>query len=193
MIRRKIYLIKCQKLWQLALDHKVIEKRLKSPKDKYRFRQQPAGDHPKDTSAQQDNIDDNTFNWVVLPGHTCPACKKNNHNVYKTGCPALATFANCQAFFNSKPRHLIEKVQHSFNKYQKALGKKMLERRNKDRHLLRTVAATTSENDLGALKVAMFHDYKEDYKEEQYNDENPYEDFYFDEAVSDTDSSSDDQ
>jgi hypothetical protein len=178
------------KIMAVSTRSQGYKKRLKSPKDKYRFRQQPAGENEKDTTKHQDHVDMDTFKWEILPGQTCPACKKNNHNVYKTGCPALATFANCQAFFDSKPRSLIEKVQRSFNQYQKALGKKMMERRNKDRRLLRTVAATTSENDFGALKIAMFQDYKNDYMEEQYNQENPYNDFYFDEITSDTESSS---
>ena len=93
----------------------------------------------------------------------------------------MGLFANCKEFYDSQPKNLIDKAQNSFNNYQRELGKKMLDRRNKDRSTLRTVAATYGENDLDSLKHAMFDEYKNDYREEQYTTENPYDDFYYDE------------
>ena len=157
----------------------------RSTKDKYKHRQNPGEIQSRDRDIDVDNLE-----RKIIPGATCPACGKNNHNVYKTGCPALGLFANCQDFYKSQPKNLIDKVQHAFNKYQSELGKKMLERRNKDRRILRTVAATCGEDQVNDLKDSMFHEYKSDFSEEQYITDNPYDDFYFDET-SDTDDQTD--
>lgn len=172
-----------------AVSTRPNKKNDKSPKERYNNRntryRQTSGEQEQ-SNDQDVNVDD--LQWRIIPGATCPACKKNNHNVYKTGCPALGLFAHCQEFYDSQPKKLIEKVKGAYNKYQRELGKKMLERRNKDRRTLRTVAATYGENELGALKVAMFDDYKDDFKEEQYAEENPFDDFYYDEPTDDDDS-----
>ena len=68
-------------------------------------------------TIKKEAIDFNTLEWKIIPGASCPACKKNNHNVYKTGCPALGLFANCKEFYDSQPKNLIDKAQNSFNKY----------------------------------------------------------------------------
>ena len=45
--------------------------------------------------------------WKFLPGAVWSACGKTPHEIYKTGCPAMAIFCNCQQFFNkTKPEHL---------------------------------------------------------------------------------------
>ena len=155
-------------------------------KDKYKYRQNPGEQQPQDKDINVNNLE-----WKIIPGATCPACGKNNHNVYKTGCPSLGLFANCHDFYKSQPKHLIEKVQNAFNKYQVELGKKMMERRNKDRRILRTVAATCGEDQVADLQDSMFIEYKSDFTEEQYNNDNPYEDFYFDEATDSDDHSED--
>ena len=159
----------------------------KSPQGKFRFRQNPGETTSKDTKINTEDLE-----WRIIPGATCPACGKNNHNVYKTGCPSLGLFANCQEFYKSQPKHIIDKVQQAFNKYQHELGQKMMDRRNKDRSILRTVAATCGEDQVTDLQVSMFDEYKADFKDEQYNDTNPYDDFYFDEKPhSDDDTGSD--
>ena len=161
-------------------------KQQRPTKDKYRYRQNPGEQQPQDKDINVNNLE-----WKIIPGATCPACCKNNHNVYKTGCPSLGLFANCHDFYKSQPKHLIEKVQNAFNKYQVELGKKMMERRNKDRRILRTVAATCGEDQVADLQDSMFIEYKSDFTEEQYNNDNPYEDFYFDEATDSDDHSED--
>jgi hypothetical protein len=57
-----------------------------------------------------------------------------------------------------------------------------------DRSTLCTVLATCGENELGALKVVMFEDYKDKCKEEQYVKVFPFDDFYYDESSGDDDS-----
>ncbi len=140
---------------------------------RYRNSQQSSGENEANSSGQ--------LEWKILPGAICPACKKNNHNVYRTGCPSLGLFAQCKEFYDSQPKHVIDKVKNSFQSYQRELGKKMKLRRNKDRHTLRTVAATYGNEEMGALKDVLFEEYKNDFNEEQYLEENPYEDFYYDE------------
>jgi hypothetical protein len=59
----------------------------------------------------------------------------------------------------------------------------MMERRNKDRHILRTVAATCGEDHFADLQDSMFNEYKADFNDAQYTTDNPYDDYYFDETV----------
>jgi hypothetical protein len=93
----------------------------------------------------------------------------------------LGLFAQCKEFYDSQPKHIIDKVKKSFQSYQRELRKKMKMRRNKDHHTLHTVTATHKNDEMGALKDVLFEEYKNDFKDEQYLDENPYEDFYYDE------------
>lgn len=59
-----------------------------------------------------------SLTWEILPGAECPGCKRSNHNVYRTGCPAFAQFALCQDFYNKCPPKELETVKTSFLKYQ---------------------------------------------------------------------------
>lgn len=60
-----------------------------------------------------------TIKWKYLPGAVCSACGQNNHDIYETGCPAMAVFCNCQKFFNkSKPEHLRPVIEQ-FAKFKK--------------------------------------------------------------------------
>jgi hypothetical protein len=153
-----------------------------------RYRADKGNNHkPNDTRVKS------KLEWKIMPGAICPACKKNNHNVYKTGCPSLGLFAQCQEFYDKTPKPLLDEVKTAYEQYQRELGKKLKERRNKDRHTLRTVAATYGDDDMGALKDAMFQEYKNDYMDEQYVTDNPYDDFYYDEKEVEDDDISDEQ
>ena len=114
--------------------------------------------------------------WELLPGETCPACLKNNHNVYKTGCPTLATFAACSEFYKKTPKEKLEPVLQSYKQYQKELAKKLRDRRNSDKRAIRTLAAEYDDEDVAKIKKTFFNRYLEDFKDEQYCMENPYED-----------------
>jgi hypothetical protein len=50
---------------------------------------------------------------------------------------------------------------------------------------LRTVADTYGESNVATLKKALFDSYKDDYLDEQYVTENPYEEYYYDEPEDD--------
>ena len=112
--------------------------------------------------------------WTVIPGARCTACGKSNHNVYSTGCPSLAIYANCKKFYDSMPKEKIQPIQDAFEKYQKEIRKKMKTRRNADRRVLRAVAPEMDEDDMKLLQNKLMEDYKEDFLEDQYLDENPY-------------------
>ena len=129
--------------------------------------------------------DPTKLNWKVIPGAVCPACKKNNHNVYTTGCPSLGLFSACKEFYDKTPKSDLKPVQDAYVKYQRELGKKLKERRNNDRRTLRTVADTYGDSDVATLKKALFDSYKVDYLDEQFVTDNPYEDYYYDEPIDD--------
>ena len=57
----------------------------------------------KDSIKNNDEWADK-IEWKIMPGETCPACLKNNHNVYKTGCPSLLVFAACSNFYHKTPK-----------------------------------------------------------------------------------------
>ena len=61
-----------------------------------------------------------TLKWKYIPGAFCQACGKNNHDVYETGCPTLATFCNCKAFFDQHDPNEIQPVIDAFQEYQKS-------------------------------------------------------------------------
>jgi hypothetical protein len=71
-------------------------KKQRPVKEKYKYRQNPGEHQSHDNHI---NVDD--LEWKVILGATCPACGKNNHNVYKTSCPSLGLFANCHNFYKS--------------------------------------------------------------------------------------------
>jgi hypothetical protein len=116
--------------------------------------------------------------WTVLPGATCPACGKNNHNIYKTGCPTMATFCTCKEFYDNTPKHKLEPVKKQYQKYLTELKSKMAKRRNDDRATLKRIQDRNEYNDddMAILKKTYFENYMEDFAEEQFRDENPFED-----------------
>jgi hypothetical protein len=114
--------------------------------------------------------------WEILPGEICEACNKNNHNVYKTGCPTLATFCACHAFYNKTPKEKLEPVMASYKQYQRDLQKKMKQRRNTDRAAIKTLTMEYDNEDIDKMKDTFFRKYKMDYNKEQYRQDNPYKD-----------------
>jgi hypothetical protein len=144
----------------------------------------PSFDHNKKTYSSRSSNNDTTNNkwaetleWKVLPGIQCPACKKNNHNVYSTGCPALSLFCACKEFYDKTPKDKLEPVKAAYLKYQQQIGKKLRERRNNDRRTLRLLADNYNTDDVAEMKKLMFDKYKSDFEEEQYAQDNPYDDY----------------
>ncbi len=115
--------------------------------------------------------------WEVLPNETCPACFKSNHNVYKTGCPTFATFAVCNEFYKTCDKSNLEKVKRAYKQYQKELSIKKRKRRNEDRRTIKTLANDDSlAANLPSIKKTFFNKYLDDFRDEQYCLENPYDD-----------------
>ena len=141
------------------------------------------GAYDKDNTPNESPSDPMKLNWKVIPGAVCPACKKNNHNVYTTGCPSLGLFSACKEFYDKTPQSTLKPIQNAYMQYQRELGKRLKERRNNDRRTLRTVVDTYGEDDVATLKKALFDSYKHDYLDEQYITDNPYEDYYYDESL----------
>lgn len=112
--------------------------------------------------------------WTIIPGAKCTACSKSNHNVYSTGCPALAVYANCKEFHDSMPKEKIKPIQEAFEKYQKDIRTKMRNRHNADQRVLQTVASEMDEDDMNLLQSKLLDDYKNDFLEDQYLATNPY-------------------
>ena len=112
--------------------------------------------------------------WEVMPGEECPGCGKSNHNVYKTGCPSLAVFANCQDFYRKhKDEDIMPKVKDAYKQYQKELRKKLRAKRNDTRGHLRVICdVTAGDSDVQYLKDLYFDTYKQNNPEEQFATKN---------------------
>ena len=92
-----------------------------------------------------------------MRGARCPACNKNNHNVYKTGCPVLAVFAKCKQSHEKHTNEEIAPVIESYNKYQKELSQKLEERRNNDCRMIHTLYQNEyPENEINDLNKDLF-------------------------------------
>jgi hypothetical protein len=145
--------------------------------DKYRNRshKQQYTDKVKDNNYDKSKWAE-TIEWKLLPGEKCPACHMNNHKVYSTGCPTFAKYAACKAFYDTCPPDKIKAVIKSFNKYQRELARKLLERRNNDRRAIRTLAVKYNPDDITEIKTHFFDKYKEEYVEEKDRVDNPYDD-----------------
>jgi hypothetical protein len=117
--------------------------------------------------------------WEILPGAECPGCKRSNHNVYKTGCPAFAQFAICQDFYNKCPPKELEKVKASFTSYQQERRKQMQESKRRGRATIKKIEqrGNYDPEDMAMLKKTFFDTYKDDFAEEQYCTENPFDNF----------------
>lgn len=111
--------------------------------------------------------------WEILPNEQCPACLKQNHNVYKTGCPSLAVFCACQDFYNKTPSEKLKPVLQSYQQYQRELSHKMKDKRNEHRRSIKTLSVYDSE-DKDNMKQIFFDKYKSIFPDEQYRTDNPY-------------------
>ena len=114
--------------------------------------------------------------WEIMENKTCPACLRNNHNVYKTGCPTLATFAACKEFYKTAPKDKLEVTKDEFQKFQKEQSKKKRQRWNEDKRAIRTLAEIYDDDDIAQVKKTFFNQYLHDFKDEQFCIEHPYED-----------------
>ena len=120
--------------------------------------------------------------WKYLPGAVCSACGQNNHEIYETGCPAMAIFCNCQKFFNkSKPEHL-KPVIEQFAKFKEEQRNKQMKRR---REMKKTLNKLKDCGDEAKIRKVFVNQYFEEFPEEQLL----HDDIDFYENSSDSESS----
>ena len=114
--------------------------------------------------------------WKILKGEIYPACNGSNHNVYSTGCPEMARFCACQKFYETADKDKLEEVLKSYKKYQHERMKMQQERQKKDKLMLTALAQEDYDSDdMARLKKSYFNAYKNDFEEEQYRINNPYD------------------
>jgi hypothetical protein len=142
----------------------------------------PTNPYNKTSFKEKTDVWADKLEWKVMPGMLCPACNKKDHNVYRTGCPALSIYSACKEFHDKTPKDKLDLVQRSYRQYQRDLAKKLKDRRNNDRRTLRLISSNYNDDDVGELKNLFFNKYKEDFQDEQYITDNPYDDYYVQES-----------
>lgn len=90
----------------------------------------------------------------------------------------MATFCACKEFYDNTPKHKLEPVKKQYKKYLSELKAKMAKRRNDDRATLKRIQDRNEYNDddMAILKKTYYENYLEDFTEDQYREENPFED-----------------
>ena len=81
------------------------------------------------TRTPKDNFEN--IKWEFMPGAVCSACGQNNHEIYKTGCPAMAIFCNCKKFYDKTDPKKLAPVLEQFATF-KAEQRKKQKARKKD-------------------------------------------------------------
>jgi hypothetical protein len=134
---------------------------------KYKNKDRDYKDNEKLTWAKE-------LKWEILPGVVCLACKTNNHNVYTTGCPTLAEFSACKEFYDATPKSKVEPVKQAYQIYLSTICKKMRNSRFETYRTLCQLTVTYDEDEIDDLHNTLFESYKEEYPEDQYCDNNPF-------------------
>ena len=152
----------------------------KMENNKYPQRTPPRPSNDRNNRFQKNQRNDkwaDQLKWEVIKGAVCPGCKRNNHNVYRTRCPAFAQFAICQEFYDKCPPKELEKVKNSFTEYQKSRRNQMNNRKRSDRATIRKFEdkGKHDSDDMAEVKLTFFEAYKDDFHEEQYLEDNPFE------------------
>ena len=120
---------------------------------------------------------EDTLKWEIIDGAECAGCRRNNHDVYRTGCPAFAQFALCQEFYKTVPSEQLEKVKQAFLKHQKSRRLAMSNKKKDYKSTIRTLQADPDydEHEIAKLRKTFFEKYKNEFKEERNIDSNPFD------------------
>jgi hypothetical protein len=110
--------------------------------------------------------------WKYLPGQTCTACGQNNHEIYETGCPAMSIFCNCKEFFDKHTEEELEPVLKQFALFKSGQMKQQKKKRNEYRKQIRKLSAV---GDTPQIKKIFLDSYIEEFPEEEYIEENPFD------------------
>jgi hypothetical protein len=94
------------------------------------------------------------------------------------GCPAFAQFAICKDFYEKCSQQDLVKVKANFIEYQRSRRKLMNERKRTGRAAIRKFESKGAydNDDMAAVKLTFFECYKDDFKEEQFLETNPFDD-----------------
>ena len=106
--------------------------------------------------------------WEFMPGAVCPACGQNNHEIYKTGCPAMAVFCNCQKFFNKTDPEQLKPVLEQFTKFKAEQRQKQAQRR---KNIKSTIKSLEGSESYAVVKRAFHDEYLLEFPEEQFVDD----------------------
>ena len=145
------------------------------------YNQKQTSNKKFDKQSSRNNAQNNKWaeqlEWKIIEGAECPGCKRSNHNVYSTGCPAFAQFAICQDFYNKCPPKQLEQIKTKFIDYQRERRNQMKDRKRTGRATLRKFEdkGIYDKEDMAQVKLAFFECYKDDFKEEQFLDMNPFD------------------
>lgn len=135
-------------------------------------------DKPQDTKSSKDVVNatdwSDKLQWRLAKGLRCPGCGGNDHNVYETGCPKIALFANCQDFIKHQDPDKIKLVRNSYKKYmrEREQGKKEHKRNTKEK--IRSLKGDYTEESIAHLKKAAYADFRTSFPEDRRTTEDDY-------------------
>ena len=125
--------------------------------------------HKKTNKKNFDNIE-----WKYMPGAVCSACGQNNHEIYSTGCPAMAIFCNCKKFYDSVDPETLEPVLEQFTKFKAEQRKRQS---SKKKQLRASIKALKSCSDQPTIRKVFFDQYLDEFPEAEH-EPNPFEQRY---------------
>ena len=135
--------------------------RSSSKRNQRKFR--PSKYEHHDSTARNDQWYKN-IKWKYLPGAVCPACGRNDHDIYQTGCPQMAIFCNCMEFYRSHDKRELEPVKQAYNDF-------MAEQRNKKKshrsNYRRMIQHTSDQSLKAAIKKLATEGYYEEFPEDK--------------------------
>ena len=117
-----------------------------------------------------------------MPGAECSACGQNNHEIYTTGCPAMAIFCRCQKFYNSVDPELLEPVLEQFKQFKAEQRKRQAA---KKREYKRSIKALKDCSGQPLIRKVFFDQYLAEFPEAELSP-NPFDE----EHISDDDEQS---
>jgi hypothetical protein len=134
-------------------------------------------DDRKATHKSKDETWADTLKWEIIEGAECAGCRRNNHDVYRTGCPAFAQFALCQEFYKTVPSEQLSKVKNAFLQHQKSRRLAMSKKKKEYRSTIKALQADPDyeEDVIEKIRKTFFHKYKEEFHEERQLESNPFE------------------
>ena len=104
--------------------------------------------------------------WELTPGATCSACGQNNHEIYKTGCPAMAIFCNCKAFYDKTDPKKLAPVLEQFTTFKAEQRKKQKARKKEMRATIKRLTDCGAEE--AQVNKVFMDQYLEEFPAEEY-------------------------